>query len=230
MLRRSVHYLFRDDATPAERRRLLRALAYVGLECPSVRSGDYGDDIAGGSRRLLEIPPWERTPRFHARAEGPPSNYDAALHLDFDDEAGLAEYESHPVALELAQLAAPVTVGELTARVDWTYDGEPPTRRGLYRHSALFVCRDDADAVTRSRAVDAVLGLAGAAGVEAVTTGESANGLSADFDWVLDVRLPDEAAAVAFLAGEPYAEAAAAVAAATKHEWTTRVTHLMRGT
>jgi hypothetical protein len=229
MLRRSVLYLFRDNASSEERLRLLRYLSFVGLECAAVSASDYGDDVAGGSLRLLEIPPWKRTPRFHARAEGPPSNYDAALHLDFDDEAALAAYEADPVAREIAEYANTVTVGELSARVDWRYDGPVPNRRGGFRHSAMHVWRDEADDDLRGRALGAARALATAPGVEAVAVGESASGRAADFDWILDVRLPDERAALAFLEDEPYSEAAAVVAAATKHEWTARVTHLMRG-
>jgi hypothetical protein len=229
MLRRSVLYLFRDTATPRERTRLLQGLSFLGLECPSVRSGDYGDDLAGGSGRLIEIPPWERAPRFRARDEGPPSNYDAALHLDFEDGEALAAFEAHPAAAEMAEFAASVTVDDVTARVDWSYDGEPPTRRGRVRHSAMHVWRDDAGETTRSRALEAVHELGSVPGVEAVATGESASGRAADFDWILDIRLEDEAAALALLAHGSYAEAMRVVAAATKHEWTARVTHLMRG-
>ena len=229
MLRRTVLLVYRDTATADERSRLLRGLAFLGLECPTVAAGDYGDDIAGGSARLSEIPPWERTPRFHARAEGPPSNYDVALHLDFDDEAALAAYEGDPARQEMLRFASSVTVPDLTAQLDWYQDGAAPNGRGRYRHCALHVWRDEADEAARSRALDAVRALGGAPGVEAVAVGGSASGRPAEFDWILDVRLADERAARSFLAGEPYAAAAAAVAEITKHEWTARVTHLIRG-
>jgi hypothetical protein len=229
MLRRTVLFVYRDTATAEERSRLMRGLAFVGLECPTVAAGDYGGDIEGGSARLTEIPPWERTPRFHARAEGPPSNYDVALHLDFDDEAALAAYEGHPAAQETLRFASSVTVPELTAQLDWPRERELSDGRGRYRHCALHVWRDDAHEAARARALDAVSSLAGARDVEALAVGRSATGRAADFDWILDVRLPDEQAARSFLAGEPYAAAAAAVAEVTKHEWTARVTHLIRG-
>jgi hypothetical protein len=229
VLRRSVLYLYRDLATSDERARLLRALSFVGLECGTVSAGDYGDDIAGGSKRLVEVPPWKRTPRFHAREEGPPSNYDVALHLDFADEAALAAFEDHPARLAVEEFADSVTVGDLTARVDWRYDGDPPNRRGGYRHSAMFVWRDGVDNPSRSATLEAVRGLAGSGGVESAIVGESAGGVAADFDWVLDLQFADEQSALAAIAGEGYAEAMKAVARATKHEWTARVTHLMRG-
>jgi hypothetical protein len=229
MIRRTVHYLFRDDATPDERRRVMQALAFVGLECSAVRWGDYGDDVAGGSGLLLEVPPWERAPRFRLRGQGPPSNHDAALHLDFDDETGLAAFESDPAALELERVAGPVVVGELTSAVDWHHQGSLPARRGAFRHSALHVWRDEAGEPERRQALAAVRELAGAPGVESATTGESATGRPADYDWALDVLLADEGAARAFIEGEQYAEASAIVAAVTKNEWTTRVTHTIRG-
>ena len=143
MLRRTVLLVYRDTATTDERSRLMRGLAFLGLECPTVAAGDYGDDIAGGSSRLIEIPPWKRTPRFHARGEGPPSNYDVALHLDFDDETALVAYEGHPARQEMARVREPrSTVPDLTARVDWRYDGQPRNQRGGYRHCALHVWRD----------------------------------------------------------------------------------------
>jgi hypothetical protein len=125
--------------------------------------------------------------------------------------------------------AGSVTVPDLTARLDWRYEDESLNHRGGYRHSALHVWRDDADEAARSQALDAVRALAGAAGVEAVTVGASETGRPADFDWILDVRFADEQAARSFLAGEPYAAAVETVAGATKHEWTARVTHLIRG-
>jgi hypothetical protein len=229
MIRRTLLLVYRDTATTDERSRLLRGLAFLGLECPTVAAGDYGDDIAGGSTRLVEIPPWERTPRFRARAEGPPSNYDVALHLDFDDEAALAAFEGHPARDEMLGFAASVTVPDLTARLDWHREGKSLNHRGGYRHCALHVWRDDANETARSRALEAVRSLAGAPGVEAVTVGESQTGRSADFDWILDIRFADEQAARSFLTGEPYTAAVEAVARATKHEWTARVTHLIRG-
>jgi hypothetical protein len=229
MLRRTALLLFRDTATADERSRLMRGLAFLGLECPTVVAGDYGDDIAGGSARLIEIPPWERTPRFHARNEGPPSNYDVALHLDFEDEAALSAYEGHPARHELLRFEGSVTVPNLTAQLDWRHDGGLNTR-GAYRHCALHVWRDGADEAARSRALDEARSLAGDPGVVAVTIGESMTGRPADFDWILDVQLVDEQAARAFLAGEAYASAVAAVAEATKNEWTARATHLVRGT
>jgi hypothetical protein len=53
--------------------------------------------------------------------------------------------------------------------------------------------------------------------------------LVSDYDWIMDVQTPDRAAAERLLAGPHYARAMDAVAAATKYEWTARLSHVMRG-
>jgi hypothetical protein len=229
MLRHSVLYLYRDSASDEERSSLLRGLAYLGMEFASVRAGDYGDDIAGGSQRLLEVPPWTRPPRFRARGQGPPSNFDVALHLDFDDDQGLAAFEAADAQQAVARLNAAVTVDELTARVDWRHDGNVPNRRGRIRHCAMHVWRDDVDPETRARVSDAVAALTAMPGVESVAFGESARTRPSDYDWLLDVQFADTGTARTVLGGDPFTELTDLIAEATKDEWTARVTHVMRG-
>ena len=194
-----------------------------------VKSGDYGADIFGGSRELRELPQVERSPIWRRRAEGPPSNYDVALHLDFDDWAGHEEYSTDPAHAAASRFNESVSWDEVTARVDWCYDGEPPTRRGHVKHVAMFVWADDAAEDARRRALDAVQGLAAAPGVEAVAVGHNVGKLVSDYDWIMDVQVPDRAAAERLLNGAPYVRAMKAVAAATKYEWTARLSHVMRG-
>ena len=194
-----------------------------------VKSGDYGADIFGGSRELRELPQVERSPIWRRRAEGPPSNYDVALHLDFDDWAGHEEYSTDPAHAAASRFNESVSWDEVTARVDWCYDGEPPTRRGHVKHVAMFVWADDAAEDARRRALDAVQGLAAAPGVEAVAVGHNVGKLVSDYDWIMDVQVPDRAAAERLLNGAPYVRAMEAVAAATKYEWTARLSHVMRG-
>ena len=229
MLRRSVLYLYRDDTGEPERARLLRGLAFLGMEIPSVRAGDYGNDIRGGSRRLLEVPPWTRPPRFRSRGQGPPSNFDVAVHVDFDDEGGLAAFEADQSQQEVARLADSVTVADLTARVDWHYEGPVPNRRGHVRHCAMHVWRDDAPRAARLDVLEAARGLATTPEVEAVEVGKSTRARPADYDWVLDVRFADAAAATSVLDGGAFGELQQLIASATKDEWTARVTHVMRG-
>ncbi len=229
MLRSTVLWLHRDTASEDQKLRMLRAVAFLRMECAGVRAGDYGDDLGGGSSPLLAVPPWKRTPRWRARTEGPPSNYDVALHLDFDDDAALARYLADETRRAVARFTASITVPELTARIRWRYDGEPRIRRGLVRHTALFVWTAEADAAARARALDAARALAGAPGVVSAAAAEDAGGPAATFDWILDVLVQDQAAARDLIGGRRYAEAMRVIASATKYEWTARVTHVMRG-
>jgi hypothetical protein len=65
--------------------------------------------------------------------------------------------------------------------------------------------------------------------VEAVTVGTNVGTLRTDYDWILDVQLPDRGAAERFLKGEEYLTAMREVALVTKYEWTARLTHTMHG-
>jgi hypothetical protein len=229
MLRRTTLFLHRDTISEDQKLAMLRGLAFLRMEGAEVQAGDYGDDLFGGSGLLLAVPPWKRTPRWRARGEGPPCNYDVALHLDFDDEAAAAASLAGDRYRAVARFNASVTVPEQTARVEWRYDGAPLVRRGLVRHTAMFVWAGEADAAARSRALAAAQSLADAAGVVSAVTGENAGGTAANFDWIVDVQLTDPAAAQALLEGPRYASAMGIIAPATKYEWTARVTHVMRG-
>ncbi len=230
MLRHTALFFHRDTIDEDQKLAMLRGLAFLRMECAEPCAGDYGQDLFGGSRPLLTVPPWKRTPRWRARREGPPSNYDVALHLDFDGEAALRRYliDDHRCAVE--RFNAAVNVPELTARIEWRYEGIPLIRRGLIRHTAMFVWADEADAAARSRALAAARGLAGAPGIVCAVAGERAGGpAAANFDWILDVQIQDVPAARGLVEGPLYADAMGAVAPATKYEWTARVTHVMRG-
>ncbi|HET7266257.1 MAG TPA: hypothetical protein VFL28_16450 [bacterium] len=228
MLRHTALFLHRDTAGEDQKLAMRRGLAFLRMEGEGPRAGDYGDDLFGGSSPLLAVPPWKRTPRWRARREGPACNYDVALHLDFDDEAARGRYFAGETYRAVARLQAAVTVPELTARIDWRHDGGPPVRRGLVRHTALFVWAADADAAARARALAAARSLAQVPGVMSAVTGENAGGPAGNFDWILDVQIQD-AAARGFVEGPRYAAAIGVIASATKHEWTARITHVMRG-
>ncbi len=229
MLRHTVLFIHRDTITGEQKLAILRGLAFLRMECAGVRAGDYGDDLLGGSSPLKAVPPWKRSPRWRARREGPPCNYDAALHLDFDDEADMARYAGDAVHRAVARFNASVNVDGLTARIDWRYEGAPLVRRGGVRHTALFLWADDAPAAARARALDAVRGLANAPGVDAAAVGERVGTDAADFDWLVDLQCRDTAAARAVVGGGPYTDAMGVIAPATKYEWTARITHVMRG-
>jgi hypothetical protein len=241
-------WLLRDTTTPAQQTDMLAGLAYLRMECLMVGTGDYGDDLFGGSRRHDEAPPRERTPIWRrgrssggrrcpagggnsaaGQADGPPSNFDVALHLDFENWAAYRGYSPDPAHQAASRFNGAVSWDELTARVDWYYDGDPPGRRGHVKHVAMFVWADGAGERAKRDALDAVRRLGDAPGVEAVTIGENVGQLVSDYDWIMDLQVPDREAAQRLLAGAEYARTMDTVAAVTKYEWTARMSHLMRG-
>jgi hypothetical protein len=226
MLRHSVLWTLRDTTTPELRLEMLKGLAFLGTECPMVRHGDYGEDILGGSRDLREAP---RTPMWRREGAGPESYFDVALHLDFDDWAGHEAYGADQTHTAASRFNESVSWDELTARVDWYHGGEPPTRRGHVRHVAMFVWADGVEDAERQRGLDAVEALAELPEVDAVATGANVGRLTSDYDWILDIQVPDRLAAERLISSRAYAEAMETLALLTRFEWTARVTHVMRG-
>jgi hypothetical protein len=229
VLRHTAFFIHRDNTTPDDRFLMLKGLAFLRTECAGPVAGDYGDDLFGGSTRMREIKPWKRTPRWRGGDDGPPANYDVALHLDFDDQAGMDAYNADDVHHRVGQYNASINDPELTARVDWWYDGPPRTKRGLIRHSAMFIWADDADEGTRRSAIEAARSLGSAPGVDSLAIGENVGPLTTDYDWLYDIHLTTQDAAKSLIDGSQFADVMKVVAAATKHEWTARITHLMRG-
>jgi hypothetical protein len=229
VFRHTAFFIFKPEITPEQHLAMLKGLAYMRFECASVVALDYGTDLFGGSVPLREIKPWDRTPRWRAAREGPPSNYDVALMLDFADAAGNDAYNNDDVHHEVGEYNASICRAELTARVDWEYDGEPLIRPGLVRHSAMFVWADDADESARAEAQAEVHRLAAGPGVEALAIGQNIGKLATDFDWIMDVQVADETAAKTLIESDLYGEVMESIAPATKYEWTARLTHLMRG-
>lgn len=227
-LRHSVLWMLRDSTTDEQRIQMLKGIAYVCMECRDVRSGDFGTDLFGGTQPLRDVKPWLRTPRWR-KLTVPLANFDVAVHLDFDDFAAHDRYGVDPVHNAASDFNALVADDELTARVDWWYEGPTLTQRDHVRHFAMFVWADDASEGDRQKALDATRRLADVPGVELVTTGQNVGRLKSDFDWVLDVQLPDAEATRRMLEGQVYAEVMRTVAGATKFEWTARLSHRMRG-
>ena len=229
MLRHTAFFIHRDTTTADDRFEMLKGLAFLQTECEGPIAGDYGEDIFGGSKRLRDIRPTRRTPRWRGRAEGPPASFDVALHLDFADQAGLDVYNKDEVHHRVGEYNASINDPELTARVDWWYEGPPRTQPGLIRHTAMFVWLDDAGAGPKQKALDAIRGLDSQAGVDSVVIAENVGPLTTDFDWMYDIHVTTREAAEKLVNGEALAKALEAVAAATKYEWTARLTHVMRG-
>lgn len=229
MLRHTAFFLLKEGKGEEEIRWMMKGSAFMRFTAEGPVAIDFGHDLFGGSLHLYDTKPWERTPRWRAAAAGPPSNYDVALHLDFEDEAGLEAYNRDEVHHEIAVYNAAQAQGEFTARIDWWYEGGPLIEPGHVRHAEMFVWRDDVDEATKERVLNDVKVLGEEPGVGRVTVGTGTGGLRTDLDWIVDVQLPDRAAAERFLASERYRSTIASVAAVTKHEWTARMTHVMHG-
>lgn len=229
MLRHTAFFVFPREVSPQERVTMLKGLAYMRYECATVQHLDYGADLFGGSSALRSIKPYRRTPRWRSRRQGPPSNFDVALHLDFADKAGNDAYNQDDVHHEVSDYNASISDPELTARIDWNYDGDFLTRRGHVRHCEMFVWDDGIDDSAKDKALDTVRQLEAVPGVESVVLGRNVGSLETDFDWILDVQVPDEQACKQLLESDVYAGVMSAVAPLTKHEWTARISHVMRG-
>jgi hypothetical protein len=228
MLRHSVLWTMRDPLSPAARLRMLQRLSYLVAEPPSVRSGDYGADLFGGSEVLHRVRPSQRTPTWRRGAEGPVHNFDMALHLDFPDWKSFEAYGDDPTHAEASDANERDNWDELTARCDWYYDGDaPPTHAGRVKHVAMFVWTEAASEAAKAAALEAVQDLAGLAEVGAVVTGENVGKAPTAFDWIMDIDLADRDAATRLLKGEAYERAMATVADATRFEWTARMSHVM---
>jgi len=228
VLRHTALFIWRDSTTAEQKLAARKGLAYLSYGCPSVRAVDFGVDQLGGSGPLLEVKPWKRTPLWHARAEGPPSNFDMALHLDFDDEEGLAEYNTDDVHHEVGEYNASVCRGERTARVDWWYDGPPRRERGGVRHTTLFLWAEGASATQRDDVRAAFRALnEQAPQVRSLLVADNVGTLTTDYDLIVDVQLATLADAKVYLDHTAHREAQALAAAATMYEWTARITHTM---
>jgi Stress responsive A/B Barrel Domain len=227
LLRHTALFLFKDTTTPPEKMAALKGLAYLSYGCPSVQAVDFGTDLFDGSSPLLDIKPWKRTPLWNARSEGPPSNFDMALHLDFDDLAGLEDYNKDDVHHEVAVYNAAVCRGEFTARVDWNYDGPSRIDRFGVRHTALFLWLDDAGDAQKNDVAEGFRALSSVPGVRSSLAADNVGTLTTDYDLVVDVTLDDVDSARGLLDHPAYKEATSLAAANTKYEWTARITHTM---
>lgn len=229
MLRHTAFFMLKEGNGPEEMQWMQKGSAYMRFTAAGPIAIDFGADLFGGSTHLSETKPWDRTPRWRAATEGPPCDYDVALHLDFEDEAGLQAYNKDDVHHEIAVYNASVCQGELTARIDWRYDGEPLMTPGHVRHTAMFIWKDGLDEAAKERAFAEVKRLGDETGVERLTLGTNVGTLKTDYDWILDLHLPDAAAAEALRSSEGYRETMRALADSTKYEWTARMTHRMHG-
>lgn len=229
MLRHTAFFMLKEGNGPEEMRWMQKGSAFMRFTTAGPVAIDFGSDLFGGSLHLSETKPWDRTPRWRAATEGPPCDYDVALHLDFEDDAGLEAYNEDDVHHEIAVYNAAVCQGELTARIDWWYEGEALIAAGHVRHTAMFLWKDGLDEAAKDRALAEVKRLGDEAGVERLTLGMNVGTLKTDYDWIVDLQLPDEDAAKRLIEGDGYRDTMRTLAEATKYEWTARLTHRMYG-
>lgn len=228
MLRHTVLFLWGETTTEEQKLVALKGLAYLSYACPTVRQLDFGTDLLGGSSPLIEVKPWKRTPLWRARQSGPVFNYDMALHEDFDDQEGLDAYGEHPAHYEVGVYNESIDREEQTARVDWWYDGPPRVEKGLVRHSSLFVWRDEATNSQKDDVREAFRSLNGAVpSLRSLVTGDNVGTSTTGYDLIVDAHFCDLADVEAYKDHPVYKEALALAVAATKYEWTARITHRM---
>lgn len=229
MLRHTAFFMLKEGNGLEEMRWMQKGSAYMRFTAAGPVAIDFGSDLFGGSLHLTDTQPWDRTPRWRAAKEGPPCNYDVALHLDFEDEDGLEKYNKDDVHHEIAVYNASVCQGELTARIDWRYEGDALIVPGHVRHTAMFVWKDDVGESAKQAALDTSARLADHPDVEGVTVGTNVGSLRTDYDWILDVQLPDPEVAERFVKSDAYRAVMEPVVEATKYEWAARMTHEMHG-
>ncbi|MEX2101838.1 MAG: hypothetical protein WEA54_04800, partial [Actinomycetota bacterium] len=207
MLRHTAFFMLKEGNGEEEMRWMQKGSAFMRFTAAGPSAIDFGQDLFGGSLHLKDTKPWDRTPRWQGQTEGPPCDYDVALHLDFEDEAALEAYNKDDVHHEIAVYNAAKCQGELTARIDFWYDGDPIIEPGHVRHAALFLWKDDVDDATKERTLAEIKRLGDEPGVERVTIGTSVGKLRTDYDWIIDVGLTDRDAADAFVKGDAYTKA-----------------------
>jgi hypothetical protein len=229
LLRHTALFMYRDSTTAEQKLSMWKGLAYLAFGCPSVRAFDFGHDLFGGSTPLLEVKPWKRTPLWKARKSGPPCNFDVSIDLDFDDQAGMDDYNKDDVHHEVGEYNASVCRAEFTARADWWYDGPPLIERGKIRHVSLFLWDDGVADSKKREAKEALASLKKSVPtVRRVTLGDNIGTHTTDYDLVLDAQFDDLEGARAYFEHPAQKEASALVAGLTKYEWTARITHTMQ--
>ena len=229
MLRHTALFLWRDTSDEQQKLVALKGLAYMSYGCPSVRALDFGTDLLGGSSPMIELKPWKRTPPWKARETGLPYNWDMLLCLDFDDQEGMDAYNDDPVHHEVGVYNESVCRPERTARIDWWYDGPPRIEKGLIHSVALYLWRDEATDTQKNDVREAFRSLnKSVPQIKSLVTGDGTIGtLATDYDLIVDGIFTTLDDCKAYLEHPAYKEAQALAVAATKNEWTARLTHKM---
>ncbi len=230
MLRHTAFFMLKEGNGPEEMQWMQKGSAYMRFTAAGPVAIDFGSDLFGGSLHLSETKPWDRTPRWRAATEGPPCDYDVALHLDFEDEAGLAGLQQGRRAPRDRRLQRRGLSGRahredrLVVRGRAADDaGTRPALRDVHLEGRL-------DEASKERALTEVKRLGDEAGVERLTLGTGVG------DAEDRLRLDPRPRAAGRRRGRDARSRATRTAttmrtlsAATKYEWTARMTHAMHG-
>ena len=97
------------------------------------------------------------------------------------------------------------------------------------RHTSLFLWADEVADAQKTEVRDAFAALGGSsAGLRSVLVADNVGTLRTDYDVIVDAELDDLKSAEALFASEAFSAALDLAAAATKYEWTARITHPIR--
>ena len=163
------------------------------------------------------------------------------LSLDFDEQAGMDEYNPDPVHHEVAAYNESVCRPERTARIDWWYDGPPRIEKGLIHSVALYLWRDEASDTQKDDVREAFRSLnKSVPSVKSLVTSRRPSGpsvtkhgdgtigdLATDYDLIVDgiFNTLDDARPTS--STPPTRRRRRSPWRATKNEWTARLTHKM---
>src|SRR5262249_56966988 len=100
-------------------------------------------------------------------------------------------YNEDPAHAEVGAYNASINQGELTARINYWYDGPPAIAPGLIRHTALFLWKPGATDAEMGAAKAAAAALAETPGVERATVDHNQPLLATDYARILDLHLAD---------------------------------------
>lgn len=168
MFRNTVMFRWRKDTTPEQTTAMRQRTAHLVSVCPSIMALDFVDNIGTD-----------------------PDNYDLAVVVDFDDEAGWVTYHESEAHLQAAAANASICQSDLTARIRHVYEGSP-SRRGMVRHIAMYEWADGATSEDRRAIWEGHRRLANTCpAVQALHLAEGRKireAQASDFDWVMEAH------------------------------------------
>jgi hypothetical protein len=189
LIRRIVLWRWNDGATPERRLRAKEGLAYIRF-AGLVEDLDFGEDLGADL--------------------GPGRAFDLALIRDHVDRASWDAYVDDPHHKRVGDDIDTITRMDLTARIDYRYDG-PPSSRGAIRHVAMFRWRAPLDDAQRASLGRELEGLRTACpSVRVLAYGDDLGLGTGHVDWVLEAHFDDLDAARSFF-GDPTQQAVASM-------------------